>query len=234
VSAELHRFRSNGELCEQLAHWVALDLRGAIDKRGGATLAVSGGSTPLPLFERLAERALDWSRVTVTLVDERWVAAEHPDANARLVRDHLLRGAAAAARFIPLKSDHPSPFDAEATIAARLAPFAGAIDAVILGMGGDGHTASFFPGADTLEAAIDPAGDRLCVALTPPAAPHARMSLTLAALQRARNSYLHITGPQKLAVLEAALADGPVAALPVRAILRRPGPPVDVFYAPEQ
>jgi 6-phosphogluconolactonase len=226
----LHRFDSNGELCDELATRIAENLADALAARGQATLAVSGGSTPVPLFQALSGANLDWSRVTVTLVDERWVDPDHPDSNARLVREHLLQGAAAAATFVPMKTPGFDPFSAEDEVAEALSAFAGHIDVVVLGMGGDGHTASFFPGAKTLAAALDRESRQICVAVEPPAAPHARMTLTLAALDRARHTYLHITGPDKLAVLQQADGEGAVEALPIRAMLRR-DPPLDVYYA---
>lgn len=227
----LHQYESNTELTAQLAQRIAGDLKTAIDQRGVATLAVSGGSTPKPLFERLSQTPLDWARVIVTQVDERWVDEDHKDSNARLIREQLLQNVAAAANFASMKTPEDSPFDAQAAATEKLSAFAAGIDVVVLGMGEDGHTASFFPDAVTLAAALNPAGDELCVAVTPPHAPHQRMTLSLAALLRARNVYLHITGEEKLSVLETASTPGSEEELPIRGVLRRAEPPLQIYYA---
>jgi 6-phosphogluconolactonase len=229
---ELHRFDHDTTLVAALADRILDDLDRAIELRGKATLAVSGGSTPVPLFQRLSIAQLDWSRVSIILVDERWVAEDHPDSNARLVRKHLLRERAAAARFIGLKTPGEDAFASEAVAAAGLPDFASGIDVVVLGMGDDGHTASFFTGADTLERALDPRGTALCVAVRPPRAPHDRMTLSLVALSRSAHRYLHITGETKWQVLEQALQPGSLEELPIRAILKLDGPPLHVYYAP--
>jgi 6-phosphogluconolactonase len=232
MSAILHEFDSNQLLCEQLAQCIASGLEGALNLREEATLAVSGGSTPKPLFAALSLCDLDWSRVRVTQVDERWVSEDHVDSNARLIREHLLQKRAAAARFDSMKVDVGDAFAAEAAVAERLAAFADAIDVVVLGMGEDGHTASFFPGAETLSQALDPATERLCLAVRPPAAPHDRMTFSLAALLRSRQLYLHITGATKLAVLQEALAGEDTMTLPIGAVSQRTENPLEVFYAP--
>ncbi|NND69377.1 MAG: 6-phosphogluconolactonase [Halioglobus sp.] len=227
----VYRFEHNTELATALAARVAALLTAAIAERGNATLAVSGGSTPAPLFDALSAAPLDWSKVAITQVDERWVDAYHPDANARLIRERLLQNAAAHAHFISMKCDADSPFGAEEQVSANLALFAAGIDVVILGMGEDGHTASFFPGARELASALDTRSAALVAAVTPPTAPHARMTLTLSALLRARHSFLHITGPAKLKVLDRASVPGPLEELPVRSVLQQPELALDIYYA---
>ncbi|MCB1706461.1 MAG: 6-phosphogluconolactonase [Halioglobus sp.] len=227
----MHTFDSNAELSVQLAARIAADLGDAIAQRGTATLAVSGGSTPRPLFEALSRQPLEWAQVVVTQVDERWVAEDHADSNARLIKHHLLQNAAREAGFVSMKVPVNSPFEAEAAASDKLAPFAGRIDVVVLGMGEDGHTASFFPGAESLARAMDPAGGELCVAVRPPAAPHDRMTLSLAALLRARHLYLHISGPAKLQVLARASEAGSAAELPIRAFLHSDAIELDIYHA---
>lgn len=109
----LHSFGTNACLSSVLSAEIASDLQKAIDERGGATLALSGGTTPKPLFFSLSQQELDWSRVYITLVDERWVSDKHPESNARLIREHLLQNCAAKANFSPLKTEHSSPFDSK-------------------------------------------------------------------------------------------------------------------------
>ncbi|MEQ8516288.1 MAG: 6-phosphogluconolactonase [Chromatocurvus sp.] len=223
-------FPSQGELAPALAAAIAEQLRSAILARGQAILAVSGGSTPVPFFKALQRAELDWSRVTVTLVDERWVDADHADSNAALVNRHLLRGAAAGARFEPLKTPAATAEQGCQWVNSRLA-LLGPPDIAVLGMGADGHTASWFPGASSLAQALDPASRETCVALQPPQAEHARLSLSLAAVLAATRLYLHFTGSAKWATFERALLPGPVADLPVRALLRQQSAPVQVCYA---
>jgi 6-phosphogluconolactonase len=227
----VHVFATNAELSQQLALRIAADLAAALVLRSTAILAVSGGSTPRALFEALSLQPLEWSRVIVTPVDERWVEEDHVDSNARLIKQYLLQHEAAAGQFLGMKTPDASPFAAEAAVNAKLAPCAEGIDVVVLGMGEDGHTASFFPGAATLARALDPLGTQLCVAVQPPTAPHDRMTLSLATLLRARHTYLHIVGAAKHAVLERASEPGDVAQLPIRAVLRSEALALEIYYA---
>jgi 6-phosphogluconolactonase len=228
----IHTFDTNVELSRQLAERIAANLAAAIGQRGQATLAVSGGSTPQPLFEALSRQPINWSAVLITTVDERWVEETHADSNARLIKQFLLRDNAKAAQFVGMKTPAESPFEALEEVANQLSSYAPGIDVVVLGMGEDGHTASFFPGASTLAQAMDPSNTQLCVAVHPPAAAHDRMTLSLAALARARHKYLHIVGAAKLAVLQRAY-DEPnnVAAMPVRAFLNSDSCDLDIYYA---
>jgi 6-phosphogluconolactonase len=231
ISLDLQRWETNRELSVRLAVNIATNLAAAIHERGTATLAVSGGSTPKLLFEQLSLCPLDWSRVTVTQVDERWLEEDHEDSNARLIRDHLLKNEATVAKFVSMKTSTESPFDAEVEVAEKLSGFAKSIDVVVLGMGEDGHTASFFPGANTLARALDPLADDICVAVRPPSAPHDRMTLSLPALLRARHLYLHIVGEQKWAVLQRAAGAGDVKELPIRGVLFAAHSRLQTYYA---
>ncbi len=226
----LAQYASDADLVPVLAGEIAATLAAAVRARGRATLAVSGGSTPRRLFAALAARELPWSDITVTLVDERWVSPEHADANARLVREHLLQGPAARARFVSLTTPAATPFEAVAEVDARLRAQAMPLDVAVLGMGEDGHTASFFPEAAELPAALSDTR-HLCCGLRPPRAPHLRMTLTLPCLLGASRVFLHLVGAGKRAVLETAMQDGPVAALPVRALLHNPRLPLEIHYA---
>lgn len=226
-----HDFPDRGALAEALADQVAVALASALDARGTASIAVSGGATPRAFFAALSARAIDWPRVGVTLVDERWVDETSDRSNARLVRTHLLTGAAAAARFRPLYTGAPTPEESLRRLEAGLADLF-PCDVVVLGMGVDGHTASFFPGGDRLAEALDTKGDHRLCAMRAPGAGEPRITWTLAALIQAGHIYLHIEGPEKAAVLEAALEDGPIADLPVRAVIRQQARPVDIYWAP--
>ncbi len=230
MSWQIKAFNQNAVLVEKLSKSIAEQLKSSIDKRGSASLAVSGGSTPKTLFEALSKEPLPWEYVWVTLVDERWVDEAHPDSNARLVREHLLRNNAAKAHFVSLKSDHQTPFEAIADVSSRLQQLAMPFDVVVLGMGDDGHTASFFPGAEALPAALDPTADNRCVGVRPLAAPHDRMTLTLPSLLNARMIVIHLVGQEKWQVLHRAIDAGDVEDLPVRAVLNQQQVPVEIYY----
>lgn len=225
-------FDSNDALVAALAAEIVSILRAAIQRTGRASMAVSGGSTPKPLFARLAMTDLDWEKVTITLVDERWVEEDHPDSNARLVKDYLLRNQAESATFIGLKANQGDPFSAKEVVAQRLRSVSLPFDLVILGMGNDGHTASFFPGAATLARALTDEGS-LCCGVRPPAAPHDRMTLTLPTLLSARRLFLHLVGEEKWEVLQRAMESGSREELPIRAVLHQDQTLLDIYYAAE-
>lgn len=231
ATPEEHRFSSMIDLATKLAAEVADRLGEGIRARGEASLAVSGGRTPELFFSKLSYSSLDWSKVTVTLVDERWVEPSSSQSNEHLVRKRLLRAHAAAARFVPLKNAHPTPKDGRAACEAALAQVPRPFDAVVLGMGADGHTASLFSGDPALADALDPEGTSRVRPALAPSAPHQRMTLTLPALLCSRWIALAISGSTKWGVYELARRPGPVLALPVRAVLHQAQTPVDVFWA---
>lgn len=233
MTVERNVFSTRKKLAAALADAVAADLEAGIAERDTACLAVSGGSTPALFFETLAARDdVDWSRVVVTLVDERWVPETSRRSNAALVRKTLLQGPAQAALFVPLYTGGDAP-DAASIAAANAAikddisfPF----DAVVLGMGNDGHTASFFPGGDTLAEALG--GEGPVVSMRAPGAGEPRATFTLPALLATRGLYLHIEGEEKAMVLEQALSTGAVEDMPVRAVLSQDQRPVSLYWCP--
>jgi 6-phosphogluconolactonase len=223
-------FADGAALAPAFAQWTATLLQRSIDERGEALLIVSGGTTPKRFFAALSESAIDWTRVTITLA-ERCVSDDNPRSNARLLRETLLRNRAAAARFAPLADSRLSPEQELAAANARIADLPLPADLVVLGMGDDGHTASWFPGADNLAAAIDPGTRTLVLPMRAPGAPEPRLTLTARVILRARALALHIEGADKGATLARALAPGPIEDMPIRAALRGAAEKLTIFHA---
>lgn len=194
-----------------------------------ASLVVSGGSTPLPFFEALREKPLDWARIDVLLADERWVPENHEDSNSRLVKDNLLQGPASEANFLSLKQPGETPSDGLAAVEAALEDLLLPLDVLILGMGNDGHTASLFPDAPELDRALDVNSDHVVSAMTPPSQQQKRITLTLRALKQAGLTALHLKGDEKLETLQAACSNiQNVREMPIRAFLR---PGLQIFWS---
>jgi 6-phosphogluconolactonase len=217
---------------QALAESIASTLTHVINEQGSACLAVSGGRSPIALFAALRVLPLRWADVSITLVDERAVPPEHADSNARLVREHLLRDAAAVARFFPLVLPphvHGESVDVDACVATANDPFQQP-DVVILGMGDDGHTASLFPDAVELGDGVDRAHAPAYLPVRPGAAPHRRISLNLSALCAARRLFLFITGPLKRSVFEQAAHGVAQHALPVSYVIHQREVPLDVYW----
>lgn len=195
------------------------------------SIALAGGTTPGPVYTALSSRALPWSRIAVTLTDERWRHRREKGSNERMVRSTLLRRRAAQSRFVSLKSPHPTPQGAVGQIDRRLAsvtPF----DICVLGMGADGHIASLFPDADGLETAMKPSRRRAAAIYAAQAdgSPH-RISLTLEEICRSAEIFLILTGHDKLRVLQNAMTQ--TASLSALSqLLARRARPVHAFWAP--
>jgi 6-phosphogluconolactonase len=232
MSARLHEFADGRALAEALAGRVAGLLAEAVAARGAASIAVSGGSTPKAFFKALSAHDLAWERVTITLVDERFVPADNPRSNHLLVAQNLLKDKATIARFVPLYHAADSAEAAAELASAETAAIGQPFDVVVLGMGTDGHTASFFPGGSRLAEAISAQTPRGVITMEAEGAGETRLTLTFTSLQDARLLVLHIEGDAKKSVLAAAEADGPEAEMPVRAVLRRAETPVDIYWAP--
>jgi 6-phosphogluconolactonase len=230
--ADVKRYPDAAALADGLADAIAASLAAAIAQRGLASLVVSGGNSPVKLFQTLRARPLDWSRVAVALADERWVEPSESGSNEKLVRDNLLRDAAAAARFAGLKNAAASP---DSGAVAAWQTFAGVprpFDVTVLGMGDDGHTASLFPRSPNLPAALDTSAPAGCIGMRAPTEPRARLSLNLSALLGSRLIYILLIGEAKLQTFSAASGAGPIEDMPIRAVLRQERTPVEVVWAP--
>lgn len=220
-----HEFTSASEYTDALAHAIAETLEADIEKTGRAGLAVSGGKSPIPLFEALSTIDLPWPAVDVVLVDERFVPPDDPDSNERLVRIHLLRDKAAQAQFHGLVS---STNLADSVDTANKQQHEN-ITIAVLGMGEDGHTASLFPGARQLHDGLDPGTTKRYLHITPPDAPHERISMTLAGILSAGRLVIAISGATKRHVLEQASIK-PTPTLPVSYVVTQTGVPCDVYW----
>ncbi len=208
-------------MADAAAAAVAMQLAAGLLARGRASLVATGGRSPGAVYDRLKDCDLDWAHVAVTLSDERHVAVDSLNANVRQLRERLFVGPAAKARYLPL-TDYAEP------ALQVLMPF----DAVLLGMGEDGHIASLIPGSPVMAEAMDPDGKAL-VAESPEgfgSPPIARITLTLAALLRSRAIFLLIAGEAKRQVVADALAG---ADLPVRSIVDQDQVPVRIFWTPD-
>ncbi|QAU25478.1 6-phosphogluconolactonase [Dyella sp. M7H15-1] len=212
-----------------LSSSIADKLRTAIEARGEAWIAVSGGSTPKRLFEVLSNEALDWSRVTVTLVDERWVPDTDERSNARMVEALLLQHKAADAEFVPLYVETATPEAGIADVRTRIRALKQPLDVVVLGMGSDGHTASFFPGGDRLGETLDLSNTAQVLPMRAPGAGEPRITFTLRELLQAHALYLHIQGDDKRVVLDQ--AERPGSNLPIASVLRN-AKQLDIYWCP--
>jgi 6-phosphogluconolactonase len=222
------------QLVQALAQDIAQRLQAAVHERGQAVLVVSGGKSPVALFEALRVMPLHWGQISISLADERCIANDHPDSNTRLVRTHLLQDRASAARLLPLIADElplATP-DKLAKTATRVLLALGQADVLVLGMGTDGHIASLFPQASNLPLAMDLMQAPACLAMEladlPANAPYPRLSQNLSMLLNARHIVLPVFGADKLAVLERAQL-GPNLTLPVSKLLHQDRAPVTVW-----
>ncbi len=234
MAVDIQWFEDNASLAPPLAAAVAANLREGLAGGGLVSLAVSGGRSPVPVFEALRQEELDWSRVVVTLVDERWVPETDPASNAALVKTHLLQDGAAAARFVPLYTGEATAVAAEATLARQFGDIPQPFCALILGMGDDGHTASLFPASPQLEAGLALSGSTgdtpPCLAQVGAVAPTERISLTLPWILAAQTVYLQFGGSSKRDVFNVA-CQAPDRQYPVSFVLARTATPVRVFAA---
>ena len=223
-----HTFKNPAVLAEGLAIKVAGQLNDAVKAQGTATLVVSGGRSPVAFFQSLIKQPLDWSKVAVSLADERWVPVEHADSNAGLLKKHLLQGPAAKARFVGLYNVAANLEDAAEQADRALAELP-PIDVLILGMGDDGHTASLFPNSPNLAEALNPDNPRRCWPMLAPTVPHQRLSMSRSLLASAKTKVLSISGQGKLNTLNDALGGTDIAALPIRAFLQ---PTLEIYWCP--
>ena len=230
IEAEWWEHDDAEAFAEAVAGDIAFIIESALDARNGAVIGLSGGTTPVKAYEKLATMKLDWKRVTIFPVDDRLVAMDSPLSNvAMLAKIFLPKGG----RVMPLGADNPDYKGAGNAADARLQDLHWPPDLVVLGVGGDGHTASIFPGPD-LEAALTAPKTRRAIGVMPdplpPEAPVARVTLTRAAILSAKALMLCLTGDAKRAVVEQAIEDGAGSKVPIGQVLAEAEQPIDIHW----
>jgi len=226
---KLKEYQAKEALVKSLKEEIVSSLRSAIEIKGFASLALSGGSTPMKLLQELSLVEFDWEKVYVTLVDERWVDTSSDKSNEKLIRDNLLVNNAKSAKFFGLKTDEKFAKDSIETLEASLEKLSDKLDVVVLGMGLDGHTASFFPDSKELEYALST--KKLVCATTATVEPKERITLSRSYLVSTTHLFLHIEGKEKKEVFTRASKSDDVSSMPIIAMMQQKEPLLEVYYA---
>lgn len=228
---QLKTFTCPSDLHTTLTAYITTLLKQAIDERGHASLVVPGGSTPISLFNQLSTAPLPWSKVLVTLSDERWVDENHQDSNAKMVKEQLLINQASKAHFLPLNLSNTS-VDEAALAANRQLSNQPTFDITLLGMGSDGHFASLFPNSHALNSGLNLSNPTTSIAVIPADSNHARISLTLTRLLDSRQLILFFRGHTKHKVFIEAKQTDDIYRLPIAAIIKQDRTPLTAYWAP--
>ena len=218
---DFYSTNSSESLAEDLSHNIVEILKQSIKSDGRASLAVSGGRTPIPLLDALSDLKLDWSSVDLTLVDDRWVESSHEDSNEKLVREYLIKNKAKKINFIPLKNNNKTAKDGHKISEELLQQVKSPFDVVVLGVGSDGHTASLFPCSDELTEGMNLNNPCRLIATSPKTAPYERMSLTAKTIIDSKNIFLHLNGSGKLHTLELAMTNKDAIKMPIYYFLEK-------------
>ncbi|EJF78243.1 6-phosphogluconolactonase [Bartonella birtlesii] len=225
-------FETPTTLALALADRVAAELSIAVLERKRAILAVSGGKTPELFFHYLSKADIDWQNIIITLVDERFVPTHHERSNEYMVQRYLLQNFATKARFVGLYHKALTVELAAFSAASRINNLPKPFDVIILGMGIDGHTASFFPDADRLKQALDLQTQALVLPLHAKSTIEPRLTLTLPVIMQSRCIILHFEGFQKRDCFKKVCQDGSEMEMPIRAVLRNTHHLVQVYWSP--
>jgi len=201
----LNSYKNSTKLVENLVKEVSGLLKKTLQEKDYASFLVSGGNTPKLFFQELSKEEIDWHRVKVGLVDERWIDSSNKDSNAYLVNKFLLQNEAKNANFIPLFIKNKDCFSSDKICSDVYKESFTNCDVLILGMGEDGHTASLFPKSASLEEAVNLNTKKFCISINPITAKYNRMSLTLKSILESKNLFLHIQGNQKFKIYNDAL-----------------------------
>ena len=234
AEGRLRKFETAETMFRTLADDIVARLKQGVAAEGAASLVCSGGTTPGALYDILAQSEAPWSKVSVTLSDERWIAPTEDGSNEKLSRTRLLVGKAAAAHLVPMKTSDATPEAAETTVSAAIAAMPRPFDVTLLGMGDDGHTASLYPHSQGLQKSLDVSDPMLVRGVHTDHAVKTgnRMTLTLRALLDSQWIVILLKGDSKLRTYNAAIAGTDVQEMPVRALLNQSKTPVQVCWAP--
>jgi len=230
MSRSEHVFSDQEALIEALSQSILENLQKAIDEKGKASLMVSGGSTPKPLFEKLRKTVFAWDKVTIGLCDERWIDVSKEESNEHFVKKYLLQEEAAKAHFIGMYCEDTDIYTAQKICSHKIKEMLFPFDVLILGMGSDAHTASLFPENIRLEEAFDLKNQNFCIAIKPTTAPYTRMSLTRWAILGAKHIYIHFEGKEKISVYEEAIGGDDIYTMPIRSVLNQEIKEIEVYY----
>lgn len=222
-------FNDSDCLTDSLKDKIIECLSAGIKEKDYATLVLSGGSTPKKLLNKLSCVELDWHKVRVTLVDERWVDPLSTQSNEKLVRDNFLINKAEKARFFHLKTNGQFAKDSITALNVTFEKLSSPLDVVILGMGLDGHTASFFPYSKELAFMLS-TDDFVC-ASTATVEPKERVTLSKNYLLSTQHLFLHIEGKKKKEVFLKASESDDISKLPIVAMMQQQTPLLEVYYA---
>jgi len=228
-SVGFYSTNNSESLASDLCQCIGEILTEAIKKKGRASMAVSGGSTPIPLFKEFSLLNIDWTKIDLTLVDDRWVDAKNADSNELLVRTHLIKNKAAQVHFIPLKNDAKTAKEGQIYSEKILRKITLPFDVVVLGMGSDGHTASLFPCSDELPQAMNLNNSNYLISTSPKTAPYERISLTARVIFDSKNVFLHLNGSSKLHTLESAMEYKDLNKMPIYTFLKNG---LSIYWSP--
>ena len=221
-SFKYHSYASRDEMVETATQQIAEAINEAIKTKDTASLMLSGGSSPRPVYEALSEMDLPWEKVTIGLVDDRWIERGQAGSNETFLDDTLLKGFASKATFIGLKTSDNNPAAGVKASAEQISAIPQPFDVCVMGMGLDGHTASWFPNSKGLSEALDPENSDSVIAIDAKGCPVAgdhpeRITLTLSAVMASKQIILMIPGAGKSDVFEQSdmksVHDAPVKAL---------------------
>jgi len=228
-SVDFYSTNNSESLALDLCQCIGEILTEAIRKKGRASMAVSGGSTPISLFKEFSLLSIDWTKIDLTLADDRWVDAKNADSNELLVRTHLIRNKAAKVNFISLKNDAKTAKEGQIYSEKMLRKITLPFDVVVLGMGSDGHTASLFPCSDELPEAMKLNNSNYLISTSPKTAPYERISLTARVILDSKNIFLHLNGSSKLHTLESAMEYKDPNKMPIYTFLKNG---LSIYWSP--
>lgn len=232
---KIFKFQTQEAMVAALVEKNITSIKRAIELRDHANWAVSGGSTPLPLFEVMSMADLPWSKVSIALVDERWVPIDHERSNTAFVKSHLLKGNARDAAFVPIRDDANAGNCSADFANEQYGKLALPFDRILLGMGGDGHTASLFPEAEGLEEAMAADSDVICATITANKSEITgdeldRVTLTATEICRATTIDLMITGDEKMRIFkQATIAE---SNYPIGRLMRMAPEKFEIYWSP--